>query len=100
MQKLIVVLVLVGLAAAVTGAVCKVYSQETKQRGVLKVNHYVRLDGKWDWRATDANGNIVATSGGQGYENRVDCMSVQSNLFCEIKQGRFYVTVNGAPVKK
>ena len=31
---------------------------------------YERPDGKWDWRLLAANGKIVATSGGQGYERR------------------------------
>lgn len=29
---------------------------------------YTRADGKWDWRLVAGNGQIVATSGGQGYE--------------------------------
>ena len=30
---------------------------------------YERKDGLWDWRRRAVNGQIVATSGGQGYEN-------------------------------
>ena len=33
---------------------------------------YKRADGKWAWRLR-VNGEIVATDGGQGYENREDC---------------------------
>ena len=31
---------------------------------------YKRHDGKWAWRIKAANGQIVATDGGQGYNNR------------------------------
>lgn len=34
---------------------------------------YQRDDDRWAWRLTAANGNIVATDGGQGYENQADC---------------------------
>lgn len=34
---------------------------------------YRRTDGKWAWRLVASNGNIIATDGGQGYENRADC---------------------------
>ena len=31
-----------------------------------------RSDGLWDWRIIAANGEIVATSGGQGFTERND----------------------------
>lgn len=34
---------------------------------------YRREDGKWAWRLRAANGEIIATDGGQGYENEGDC---------------------------
>ncbi|MFL2002028.1 YegP family protein [Microbacterium sp. A1-JK] len=34
---------------------------------------YERADEKWAWRLRAANGQIIATDGGQGYENREDC---------------------------
>ncbi|MFF2631970.1 YegP family protein [Microbacterium sp. NPDC058021] len=34
---------------------------------------YQRTDGLWAWRLTAPNGNIIATDGGQGYENKHDC---------------------------
>jgi uncharacterized protein YegP (UPF0339 family) len=34
---------------------------------------YKRNDGKWAWRLVAPNGQIIATDGGQGYENRGDC---------------------------
>ncbi|WP_418058465.1 DUF1508 domain-containing protein [Pimelobacter simplex] len=33
---------------------------------------YTRADGKWAWNLK-VNGRIVATDGGQGYENEADC---------------------------
>jgi uncharacterized protein YegP (UPF0339 family) len=37
---------------------------------------YKRNDGKWAWRLVAPNGQIIATDGGQGYENRRDCEAV------------------------
>jgi len=34
----------------------------------MKAEVYRRLDGRWDWRIKASNGQIIATSGGQGYE--------------------------------
>lgn len=31
---------------------------------------------KWDWQARTSNGNIVASSAGQGYNNRADCIGM------------------------
>ena len=36
------------------------------------VEVYMRTDGLWDWRRKAANGQVVATSGGQGYTTRHD----------------------------
>lgn len=33
---------------------------------------YTRSDGKWAWRLTASNGQVIATDGGQGYENESD----------------------------
>jgi len=33
---------------------------------------YVRADGKWAWQLTGDNGQVIATDGGQGYENEAD----------------------------
>jgi uncharacterized protein YegP (UPF0339 family) len=33
---------------------------------------FQRADRKWAWRLKAANGYIVATDGGQGYDNRAD----------------------------
>lgn len=37
---------------------------------------YQRADGRWAWRLRAGNGRIIATDGGQGYENRADCARV------------------------
>lgn len=33
---------------------------------------YQRADHRWAWRLRAANGAIIATDGGQGYERRID----------------------------
>lgn len=37
---------------------------------------YQRTDKRWAWRLRAGNGAIIATDGGQGYENRADCSRV------------------------
>lgn len=37
---------------------------------------YQRADKRWAWRLRAGNGAIIATDGGQGYENRADCARV------------------------
>ena len=34
---------------------------------------YQRTDHRWAWRLRAGNGEIIATDGGQGYENEADC---------------------------
>ena len=34
---------------------------------------YERPDGKWGWRLKADNGNIIATDGGQGYDDQSFC---------------------------
>ena len=36
--------------------------------------YYKDKDGKWRWRLRAANQKIIATSGGDGYENEQDCL--------------------------
>lgn len=38
-----------------------------------KLEIYRRVDRKWAWRLRADNGYIVATDGGQGYENKDHC---------------------------
>lgn len=33
---------------------------------------YTRPDGKWAWRLTADHNQVIATDGGQGYENEAD----------------------------
>ena len=42
--------------------------------GTHHVEVFQREDGRWAWRTQAANGQIVATDGGQGFENRVDAV--------------------------
>ena len=44
--------------------------------GEKVLEFFTRTDGKWAWRLIASNGqDIVATDGGQGYENRDDCVA-------------------------
>lgn len=45
-----------------------------------KVEIITRKDGRYGWRLVHETGNIVATDGGQGYENRIDCVDVARNI--------------------
>jgi len=49
---------------------------------------YQRADGKWAWRLRAQNGYIIATDGGQGYENRGDADSMGRRVL----SGEFRVT--------
>lgn len=40
---------------------------------------YQRADKKWAWRLT-VNGRIVATDGGQGYENKADARNMADRI--------------------
>lgn len=42
---------------------------------------YRRDDGKYAWRIKAGNNEIVATDGGQGYENLADCEALVYTLF-------------------
>jgi uncharacterized protein YegP (UPF0339 family) len=44
------------------------------------VEVHQRSDGKWAWRLVAPNGRIIATDGGQGYENRVDCERIAADV--------------------
>lgn len=41
---------------------------------------YRRGDGKWAWRLVANNGDIIATDGGQGYENEDDARSMADRI--------------------
>lgn len=40
----------------------------------MKIQFYKRADGKWAWRMIAANSQVIATDGGQGYENYEDAV--------------------------
>ncbi|MDF2578450.1 MAG: hypothetical protein K0S49_29 [Microbacterium sp.] len=40
---------------------------------MAKLEVYRRNDRKWAWRLRAANGRVIATDAGQGYEKRSDC---------------------------
>jgi uncharacterized protein YegP (UPF0339 family) len=40
---------------------------------------YQRTDKKWAWRLV-SNGNIIATDGGQGYENESDARTMADRI--------------------
>lgn len=45
------------------------------QRGPRQVEVYKRADERWAWVALAWNGEKLANDAGQGFENRVDCIS-------------------------
>jgi uncharacterized protein YegP (UPF0339 family) len=38
----------------------------------MEIEVYRRADGKWAFRVKAANGEVIGTDGGQGYENMAD----------------------------
>jgi uncharacterized protein YegP (UPF0339 family) len=41
---------------------------------------YTREDGKWAWRLVADNGKIIATDGGQGYEEEDDARNMADRI--------------------
>lgn len=41
---------------------------------------YRRADGKWAWRLDADNGQIIATDGGQGYDNENDARTMADRV--------------------
>lgn len=41
---------------------------------------FERADGRWAWSLTADNGDIIATDGGQGYENRGYCEQIANAI--------------------
>jgi uncharacterized protein YegP (UPF0339 family) len=48
---------------------------------------YRRTDGRWAWRIRAANGQVVATDGGQGYESKTDARSTLEKVISGHYQG-------------
>lgn len=66
----------------------------------LILDFYTRKDGKWAWRAKTRNHEIIATDGGQGYENKQDAMDAATlvtgvGLRSDLS---FALTVNGVVI--
>lgn len=51
----------------------------TQRRPYAEV--FKRADGKWDFRLRAGNGEIIATSGGQGYDERNDAVEGWIRVF-------------------
>jgi len=65
-----------------------------KSRLVTHETHfYRRADGRWAWRGIAANGHIVATDGGQGYERRIDAERAHRNYCLSVARGESKVVV-------
>lgn len=45
-----------------------------------QVEVYQRADDRWAWRLRSGNGQIIATDGGQGYENEADCARIATAI--------------------
>lgn len=41
---------------------------------------FTRSDGRWAWRLESDNGRVIATDGGQGYENEADARSMADRI--------------------
>lgn len=63
---------------------------------------YKRRDGKWAWHLR-VGGNIIATDGGQGYENEADCRQMSDDiidgLYAKAEKQRREKASDGAPPK-
>jgi uncharacterized protein YegP (UPF0339 family) len=49
------------------------------------VEVFKRTDGRWAWRLRAGNQAIIATDGGQGYENKAEAVSMADRIIrrCE-----------------
>lgn len=64
-----------------------------------KIEVYRREDGKWAWRAIAPNGNIIATDGGQGYENKQDCLDMVAVVLAPTERPhQFSLSVDGTAI--
>ena len=50
-----------------------------------KAEVYRREDALWDWRVRAANGEIVATSGGQGFSERNDAREAGEREYPDVE---------------
>jgi len=56
----------------------------------MRVEMYKRHDRKWAWRLVADNGHIIATDGGQGYENRSDAMEMATKVIVQPNPGAVF----------
>ena len=49
-------------------------------RSGRKLEVYLRTDSKFAWRVRGSNGQVVATDGGQGYDNLDDCIDMAQSV--------------------
>ncbi|MBD5382249.1 YegP family protein [Clavibacter sepedonicus] len=49
---------------------------------------YKRADGRWAWRLTTDNGQVIATDGSQGYENESDAQRMGDLVISGTYAGR------------
>ena len=61
---------------------------KTPKKRRWRLKHYQRADHKFEWRAKAPNGNVVSTSGGQGYDTLKDSKKSQEAFFRAIIEGR------------
>lgn len=64
---------------------------------MAKLDIYQREDKRWAWRLTADNGRIVATDGGQGYEQQADCEQTASAVTRGFYSGAQLVVVRKRP---
>jgi len=65
------------------------YESAEASKTILTFENYKRRDEKKDWRARASNGNIQATSGGQGFENAKDRDDSLQSLIDHIKANAY-----------
>lgn len=58
------------------------------------VHVYRRQDELFDWRLKDAEGRVLATSGGQGYEHAQDALDMAWDLFPNTPASQFVMEGN------
>lgn len=60
---------------------------------MAKLEVYTREDRKWAWRLKADNGFIVATDGGQGYEDKDTCKTLGIAVVTGVYKGAEVVEV-------
>lgn len=50
------------------------------QKSDFRLEVYTRSDGLWAWHVVGGHGRVVATDGGQGYENEPDAVEMAERV--------------------